>query len=175
MRVLALPAVLTLTLVAPALTGCGGDDPPPQMDAPSMTAPPAGVAQAAAPAGPRRARRPGTRVTVISSQLGRILGDGRGQAFYLFDKERRGRSECYGACAEAWPPVLAKGRPVAGDGVRARWLGTTRRRDGARQVTYRGRPLYYYIADAPGRVLCHDVREFGGLWLVIRPDGTPVP
>ncbi len=63
---------------------------------------------------------------------------------------------------------------MAGDGVRGRRLGTVRRRGGKRQVTYRGRPLYYYVDDAPGRVLCHNVDEFGGLWLVIRPDGRPV-
>jgi Secreted repeat of unknown function len=78
------------------------------------------------------------------------------------------------ASATATAPVLTRGRPVVGKGVRGRLLGTVRRRGGSRQVTYRGRPLYYYADDAPGRVLCHDVREFGGLWLVIRPDGRPV-
>jgi len=116
----------------------------------------------------------GKRIAIVDSQFGRIVGDGRGQAFYVFDKERAGKSECYGACARAWPPVLTRGRPTAGKGVRDRRLGTVRRRSGKRQVTYRGRPLYYYVDDAPGRVLCHDVREFGGLWLVIRPDGRPV-
>jgi predicted lipoprotein with Yx(FWY)xxD motif len=116
----------------------------------------------------------GKRIAIVDSQFGRIVGDGRGQAFYVFDKERAGKSECYGACAEAWPPVLTRGRPAAGKGVRDRLLGTVRRRSGKRQVTYRGRPLYYYVDDAPGRVLCHDVREFGGLWLVIRPNGRPV-
>ena len=70
--------------------------------------------------------------------------------------------------------MLTRGRPVAGKGIRKRLLGTTRRRNGKRQVTYDGRPLYYYVDDTPGRVLCHDVLEFGGLWLVVRPDGTPV-
>ena len=59
-------------------------------------------------------------------------------------------------------------------GVRKRLLGTKRRRNGTWQVTYDGRPLNYYVDDAPGRVLCHNVAEFGGLWLVLRPDGTPV-
>jgi Secreted repeat of unknown function len=70
--------------------------------------------------------------------------------------------------------VLTRGRPVAGKGIRGRLLGTTRRRNGKRQVTYDGQPLYYYVDDAPGRVLCHNVSEFGGLWLVVQPDGTPV-
>jgi predicted lipoprotein with Yx(FWY)xxD motif len=130
-------------------------------------------ASLAAPAADDTAAR-GRTIKAVQSQFGSIVGDGRGQAVYVFDKERAGRSECYGDCARAWPPVLTRGRPVAGKGVRGRLLGTVRRRGGSRQVTYRGRPLYYYVDDAPGRVLCHDVREFGGLWLVIRPDGRPV-
>jgi predicted lipoprotein with Yx(FWY)xxD motif len=115
-----------------------------------------------------------TTVKAIHSQFGTVLADGRGQAFYLFDKERSARSECYGACAKAWPPVLTKGAPRAGKGARKRLLGTTRRRDGSRQVTYRGHPLYYYVSDSPGRILCQNVREFGGLWLVVRPSGRAV-
>jgi predicted lipoprotein with Yx(FWY)xxD motif len=49
-----------------------------------------------------------------------------------------------------------------------------RLRGGKRQVTYDGHPLYYYVDDAPGRVLCHNVLEFGGVWLVLRSDGSPV-
>ena len=111
----------------------------------------------------------------MRSDFGRIVANGRGKAFYLFDKERRGRSECYGACAKAWPPVFAGGRPRAGKGIDPDLIGTTRRRSGRRQLTYDGQPMYYYVHDAPGRVLCHDVVEFGGRWLVIRPDGTPAP
>jgi predicted lipoprotein with Yx(FWY)xxD motif len=129
----------------------------------------------AAPAKRASATKPGKTIKAVNSQFGRILGDGRGQAVYVFDKETSSKPECYGACAKAWPPVLTKGRPVAGKGARAGQLGTTRRRNGKRQVTVGGRPLYYYVDDAPGRVLCHDVAEFGGLWLVVRPDGAPVP
>jgi predicted lipoprotein with Yx(FWY)xxD motif len=161
-----------VALVAAAVAGCGDDA------ATGTAAPPPAVADAGAtpePAVPaRRAVARGKRIAIVDSQFGKIVGDGHGQAFYVFDKERVGRSECYGDCARAWPPVLTRGRPVAGRGVRARLLDTVRRRGGKRQVTYRGRPLYYYVDDAPGRVLCHDVREFGGLWLVIRSDGAPV-
>jgi predicted lipoprotein with Yx(FWY)xxD motif len=125
-------------------------------------------------AGEAMAAARGTTIKVVDSEYGRILADGRGQAVYLFDRETTRRPRCYGACAEAWPPVFAKGRPRAGGDARQGLLGVTRRRDGRRQVTYRGRPLYFYVHDSPGRVLCHDVREFGGLWLVVRPDGTPV-
>ena len=94
----------------------------------------------------------GKIVRVVGSQYGRVLADARGQAFYLFAKERSGRSECYGACSARWPPVLTKGEPRAHSGGRRDLLGTTRRRDGKLQVTYRGHPLYYYDQDSPGRV-----------------------
>ena len=44
---------------------------------------------------------------------------------------------------------------------------------GRRQVTYAGRPLYYYVDDPPGEILCHNVEEFGGLWLAVQPSGDP--
>jgi predicted lipoprotein with Yx(FWY)xxD motif len=59
--------------------------------------------------------------------------------------------------------------------VKSKLLGTTRRRDGKLQVTYAGRPLYYYVGDrAPNEIRCQNVDEFGGLWLVARPNGTLV-
>ena len=170
------PRVVIVLLVAALVIGCGGDRESSGEAAraavtPAATSEPSSTANATR-AGKRRRR--GTRIKAVDSQFGTILGDGRGQAVYVFDKERSSRSECYGDCARAWPPVLAKGRPVAGKGARKRLLGTTRRRTGRRQITYDGRPLYYYVDDAPGRVLCHNVREFGGLWLVVRPNGSPV-
>jgi predicted lipoprotein with Yx(FWY)xxD motif len=105
-------------------------------------------------------------VTVRSSQYGRILFDGRGFALYAFTADARGRSTCSGACAKAWPPYIVKTKP------RGRLLGTTRRAGGSLQVTYAGRPLYYYVGDRkPGQILCQNVAEFGGLWLVVRPGG----
>jgi predicted lipoprotein with Yx(FWY)xxD motif len=54
-------------------------------------------------------------------------------------------------------------------------LGTKRRRDGRLQVTYNGHPLYYYVNDLkPGQILCQNVQEFGGTWLVVSPEGSPL-
>jgi len=174
------PAVPMLALAAALLAGCGGDErnTAAAAQAPRVataTATPA-TTTAAAPA-PKHApaARRGKTIKAVSSQFGKILADGRRQAVYIFDKETSSKPECYGACADAWPPVLTQRRPVAGKGAGSARLGTTRRRDGKRQVTVDGQPLYYYVDDAPGRVLCHDVEEFGGLWLVVRPDGTSVP
>ena len=139
--------------------------------APAKTGAGSSTTQAKAEHG-RRAK--GTTVKVVSSQYGPVVADARGEAFYLFASEKSSRSRCYAACADRWPPVLANGQPRAGPGSRGRLLGTTRRRDGKLQVTYAGHPMYYYAGDAPGRILCQGVTEFGGLWLVVRPSGKPV-
>ena len=109
------------------------------------------------------------------SRFGRVLFDRRGFVLYVFTRDPRGRSVCSGACAKAWPPLIVHGRPTAGRGLRRGRLGTTRRRDGRRQVTYAGRPLYFYVGDTrPGQISCQDVFEFGGTWLVQSPSGAPV-
>jgi predicted lipoprotein with Yx(FWY)xxD motif len=119
--------------------------------------------------------RRGASVKVKNSRYGRMLFDGTGRALYLFTRERTSRSRCYGDCAEAWPPFMTRGKPRARGGVKPSLLGTTRRRDGRMQVTYRGHPLYYYVDDRePGQVLCQDVVEFGGTWLVVAPSGEAI-
>jgi predicted lipoprotein with Yx(FWY)xxD motif len=112
-------------------------------------------------------------LTVRSSSYGAILFDGRGRALYAFTRDRRGGpSRCYGACAHAWPVYFASGRLAAGKGVKRSLIGTVRRRDGRRQITYNGRPLYYYVGDrSAGQVTCQNVAEYGGTWLVMHPSG----
>jgi predicted lipoprotein with Yx(FWY)xxD motif len=114
-------------------------------------------------------------LTFRPSSYGPILFDGRGFALYGFTRDPRGKSVCTGACARAWPPYVVKTRPRAAAGVSARLLATTRRANGTVQVTYAGRPLYYYVGDRqPAQVLCQNVSEFGGIWRVIRPTGALV-
>jgi predicted lipoprotein with Yx(FWY)xxD motif len=143
----------------------------------------AGLATASSPiadpgsrtaAAPSRASKV-AKVRLGRTRFGRVLVDGRGFALYLFTRDRRSRSRCYGPCAEAWPPLRTARRPIAGRGIPARRLGTTRRRRGARQVTYAGHPLYRYVGDRrPGQVLCQAVPEFGGTWYVVRRSGERV-
>jgi predicted lipoprotein with Yx(FWY)xxD motif len=125
-------------------------------------------------AAPASAQSPPT-VTAKTSSFGRILFDGRGFVLYGFTRDSHRRSACTGACARAWPPYIVKLRPRASSGAAARLLGTTRRANGSLQVTYAGRPLYYYVGDRqPGQILCQNVTEFGGVWRVVRPSGRLV-
>ena len=71
----------------------------------------------------------------------------------------------------AWPPFYARARPRAAEGVDQSLLGTVKRRDGRRQVTYKGQPLYFYIDDPRGQVLCNNVPEFGGNWYALNSEG----
>ena len=114
-------------------------------------------------------------LTARASTYGRILFDGRGFALYAFTKDTAKKSNCTGACAKAWPPFTVTQTPRAGRGVKASLLGTIARGGGTLQATYAGKPLYFYVGDRePLQVLCQNVREFGGLWLVVQPDGTLV-
>jgi predicted lipoprotein with Yx(FWY)xxD motif len=117
----------------------------------------------------------GTTVRVARSQLGRILVDSKGITLYDFVKDKRGRSSCYGACAQLWPPLITKGRPRAGRGVRASLLGTTKRKDGKLEVTYRRHPLYYFVSDRkPGQTTGQGLNQFGALWWVLSPRGKEI-
>jgi len=114
-------------------------------------------------------------LTAKSSSFGRVLFDGRGHVLYAFTRDKNGRSACYAGCAKAWPVYYAKGTLRAGNGIKRSLIGTAKRRDGRRQVTYAGRPLYYYVNDRkPGQILCQNVAEFGGTWLIVRPSGKLV-
>jgi predicted lipoprotein with Yx(FWY)xxD motif len=116
-----------------------------------------------------------TTVTAHSSSYGKVLFDGRGFVLYAFTRDHR-RSACYGACAKRWPPYYApKGSLTVGAGIKRSLLGTVRRRNGRRQVTFAGRPLYHYVGDrSPGQILCQNVVEYGGRWLIVRPSGRLV-
>jgi predicted lipoprotein with Yx(FWY)xxD motif len=110
---------------------------------------------------------------VRTTRFGKILFAGNGRVVYGFTRDRRnGPSQCYGDCAAAWPVYFASGTLKAGIGVKQSLLGTVRRRDGRRQVTYNGWPLYYYAHERAGEVRCQNVITHGGTWLVVRPSGA---
>ena len=153
-------------LVALAVAACGGGaaataSPPPSTSAstPTPTATPART----------------TTVRVSSSRLGRILVDSTGATLYLFKADVGMKSACSGACATAWPPLLANSKPAAGAGLSASKLGTITRSGGIRQVSYHGHPLYTFIKDKrPGEVTGQGVTAFGAAWFAVSPAGNQI-
>ena len=113
----------------------------------------------------------GTTVILGDSEFGEMIYDDNDQAIYVFERDTSAKSTCYDECAAAWPPVVTSDQPIAGEGVDAALLGTTKRRDGSLQVTYDGRPLYY-AHEGPGEVRCHNVDLNGGFWWVVGADGS---
>src|ERR1700751_95033 len=117
----------------------------------------------------------GARLHIAKTRLGQILVDSKGITLYDFVKDKGKTSVCYGACAALWPPLNTHGKPVAGPGVRASLLGTTKRKDGKLEVTYGGHPLYYFVTDRkPGQTTGQGVNQFGGPWWVLSPKGTEI-
>jgi len=115
------------------------------------------------------------RVQIAKTRLGRILVDSKGITLYDFPPDKGTTSVCYGACAALWPPLITKGKPIAGPGVRASLLGTTKRKDGKLEVTYNGHPLYYFVSDRkPGQVTGQGLNQFGGPWWVLSPTGREI-
>ena len=88
--------------------------------------------------------------------IGTVLVAGsNGMTVYMFanDVKGSGKSNCTGGCIATWPAltVAAGAKPTGGSGVKGT-LGTiTRSDDGTLQVTYNGKPLYFFSGDnAPG-------------------------
>ena len=184
--------ILVLALVIPlGVAGCGGGEdggPPQQAGEPTVAQPTTAAEESPAETTADEAaaaRRPGgeeglrvaaerARIVAAGSDFGRVLFDANGQVVYAFENDRPNRSNCTSAdCVQAWPPVLTEDEPSAGAGVEAGLLGTIRRDDGSLQVTYNGRPLYFYEHEGPGEIRCHNVDLHGGLWWVVTPEGEP--
>jgi len=171
------PAIVVTCLLLAIAAGCGGDDDSDGEDPGASAA--TTTTEASKPEGSGGGQKQasdggsGSEVEVTDSEYGEILVDSDGRTLYAFDKETTDRSECFGACAEAWPPFYTEGEPQAGSGVKQGLLGTTDH-EGKDLVTYNGHPLYYYVDEGPNEVLCQGVDEFGGLWLVVDPGGDVI-
>jgi predicted lipoprotein with Yx(FWY)xxD motif len=114
-------------------------------------------------------------VSTARTGLGQILVDGRGRSLYLFEKDTRSRSGCSGTCVVYWPPLLTKGASAAVGGAKRSLLGSIRRGDGTRQVTYAGHPLYLFSGDAKrGQTNGEGLKDFGAAWYAVAPSGKKI-
>jgi len=78
----------------------------------------------------------------VDTKIGPVLANGAGMTLYIFDKDEKGKSNCYGKCAVNWPPYIAKGGEVK-EGE----FSTIKRKDDSLQWAYDGNPLYTWIKD----------------------------
>jgi predicted lipoprotein with Yx(FWY)xxD motif len=104
------------------------------------------------------------------------------RSLYMLTTDPAKRTSCGAGCARFWPPLLTTAPPQAGNGVDATLLGTTSRPDGTLQVTYAGKPLYFYTADVAagaksGLINGEDIVDpFNlGVWYLVTPAGLPEP
>ncbi len=112
---------------------------------------------------------------VATSGLGQILVDSQGRTLYLFAKDTGTQSECSGACAGAWPPLMVTGKTTVGDGADASLVGSTMRSDGGEQVTYAGHPVYLFSGDQnPGDTNGEGVVAYGASWYAVSPAGDQI-
>ena len=173
-----IPVTRLISLAALAAAGalvlaaCGGSSP--SSSSGSGSTPSYGPAK---PGASTTAKSPGAASVVgtKTSSLGTFLVDGNGRALYLWDADHGAMSTCSGACAQAWPPLTATGTPKASGQVKSSLLGTTKRADGSREVTYDGHPLYYYAGDsAPKQTNGQGSDSFGSPWWVVSPAGKAI-
>jgi predicted lipoprotein with Yx(FWY)xxD motif len=157
-----------LATVAVMLAGCGtAETSPAATPSASVAASPTTSASSSPPVKPQ--------LSTANSRYGRIIVDGSGRTLYLFDAEGDRTPKCYDACAASWPPQLATTASTSDPRLIQSMIGVSARRDGSRQLSYNGHPLYYYVGDrSPGQILCQAVFEFGGGWYVIDPGGNKI-
>ena len=106
---------------------------------------------------------------VTTEATGTYLVDAKGMTLYFFTKDTPGQSACTGECLVKWPPLQAEAVTV-GQGLEGKDFGRLAR-DGAKQVTYRGYPLYYFFKDEQAG----DRKGQGvnNVWYVIDPATFP--
>lgn len=104
-----------------------------------------------------------------SEEYGLYLVDSEGRTLYFFAKDYNGSSSCYGTCAEHWPIFYVENPKIA-PGLSPDDFGVVVRKDGSKQLTYKGWPLYYFAGDMkPGDINGDGIK---GVWFVAKPDYT---
>ena len=86
--------------------------------------------------------------------------------FYYFTKDTAEKSNCSGACANIWPAFFTENIIVSSPLQKADF-GEITSGGGAKQITYKGQPLYYYSGDANAGDT--NGNGFNGLWFLVKP------
>jgi predicted lipoprotein with Yx(FWY)xxD motif len=135
----------------------------------------ASSASQSAPASGSGVAAKGVVIGTAHGSAGVYLTGQSGRAVYLWVADSNDKSVCSGACAQAWPPVVTTATPTAGSGVTAGDLGMITRAGGQKQVTYKGHPLYYFVADrTAGTDHGQGSNSFGAKWWLVTPAGAAI-
>ncbi len=113
--------------------------------------------------------------TVLSiaeiDELGPVVTDAKGLTLYRFDKDTSNPpvSNCDADCEVAWPPAIVTSDEMSVSGVDRSLVGTLVRKDGSKQLTIDGWPVYGFARDVkPGDTTGHAVQ---GTWWAVTPEG----
>lgn len=130
-----------------------------------------GASAASAHSGAAPAAHHGVKVSLRHTSKGKVLVGPNGHSLYNFSIDTKNHSNCDSTCRLYWHPLKSKAKPRAGTGVKQRLLGRT----SSHQVTYHGRPLYYYVGDtAPGQIMGEGSPLSGGYWYLMNAKGKSV-
>jgi predicted lipoprotein with Yx(FWY)xxD motif len=147
-------SMAAVAIIAAACSNGAGATTAPTIAAPATTAPGTAAAPGTAPASTAAPTAAAAGTTVKATAVGSagtILVDGAtGKTLYMFTKDIKdsGTSACTGGCASTWPPLtVAAGATPTGDAAVTGKLATITRDDGSLQVTYNGKPLYFFAND----------------------------
>jgi predicted lipoprotein with Yx(FWY)xxD motif len=114
-------------------------------------------------------------IGTTSASGGKYLTGASGRALYIWVADSKDMSSCSGACASAWPPLTATSMPKVTGGASAADISLISRSDGAKQVAYKGQPLYYYVGDTgPGTTNGNGSNQFGAKWWLLSPSGMQI-
>lgn len=95
-----------------------------------------------------------------------VLTANNGHTLYTLSVEKHGRFICTGGCVKTWfPLIVAAGVKPTGPVP----LGTVKRPDGKRQVTFGGRPLYTFQGDSGKGETNGEGFEDVGTWHAAKP------
>lgn len=113
-------------------------------------------------------------MTKTDKAKGDYLTDPNGMTLYIYDKDQKGISNCYNACAKAWPPYLeaspsamTKSESTNSAMTMPENITTVKRTDGTMEYAWKGMPLYYYVTDLKAGDITGD--GVGGVWHIIKP------
>jgi predicted lipoprotein with Yx(FWY)xxD motif len=166
-----LAAVVALGLV---LAACSSSGATPSPSSAAASAPAASASQAAAESEEASASAEASgeayKIAVATNaKVGMYLTGEDGKTLYVFKNDTQAnQSTCTGDCATNWPPFTLEEdeKAEAGAGVTGT-IATFDRPDGTKQVSYNGKPLYYFGGDkAAGDVNGQGIKN---IWFAATP------